>query len=837
MPRTLPLFPGNSAKPRGPFIGDQRMRWLQVPAKVAMDGVKECLDPEVFRDARQKNEDIASIGRDGFAWVDISLADKDDIALAAADREVFLRDPTRKRLCLLIESGTGKSVAMQQTQMLRGTNPGHLTIGVQFSKLPTTESTCEKTYRTEFETFLWKQVAHELPHANPQAVRQTVHRAIKRGNLTLLVDALDQTQGDHLKNKRAELLARFLESPDGQPPISCVVAGRPYSVTVDFWDKLFAPDPNWCFTLISEFNESQQRRYIGDDRWEALYVIEVSAMGQPRLLESVRELTASELDGIRTASELHWKVLNKTFNKSNQGMGRARVYFILSLIAYQMHRQVNTAGVDLTGVNKDGFHDFLAAIWGRIQSLPKEHRFRPHFPTFESFQAVVDEVAACNAELEFAFLDNTHLKQIYFRNRTLQDFFAAMWLSDVSCTEDDQLWLASVRDKAEYEEFWKLLTEMPVLSYSKNSSKQQSVHWVRSMAVLFRPVGDETYPVRCSEWMYRAWWNLLLTSGLDDPIDPQPFFSASQPNEWKFNDAVNSLQKRVQRAFQKENRGPDWNQELTDDASHAAKILLTDHLREFLAIKAGLLQVPGFDIAVKHAKWFWEPSETSGFVTIPKGKFRMGENRPFPGNDSAYEEETEHEVEITAPFEFHRHPITEGVYRLFDPMRLKEGFSPNSKKGLSPFDASWYDASVAATWLHGQLPTEQQWERACRGPESEPHTFFSSGDSELKLETIAWFNKEPIFGPVPVVLKKNQKCCNHFGLYHMHGNVWEWTANWYAKQAWLATQSENPRYRHSMRVLRGGSYSDVADKCRSSYRSSDWPIGLMLNIGFRVSRT
>ena len=239
----MPLFPKKPTKPHGPFIGDQRLRWLRIPSEATMDSVKECLDPEVFRDARHKNEDIASIGRDGFAWIDVSSADNEHLAIATADREAFLRDPTRKRLCLLIESGTGKSVAMQQTQMLRGTNPGHLTIGVQFSKLPVSDSTCEKTYRAEFETFLWKQVAHTLPHADEHAVRRTVRRAIKSGNLTLLVDALDQTQGDLQKHKRAELLAKFLETPDGQQPVSCVVAGRPYSVTADFWDAFLRQIP------------------------------------------------------------------------------------------------------------------------------------------------------------------------------------------------------------------------------------------------------------------------------------------------------------------------------------------------------------------------------------------------------------------------------------------------------------------------------------------------------------------------------------------------------------------------------------------------------------------
>ena len=636
------------------------------------------------------------------------------------------------------------------------------------------------------------------------------------------------------------MLAMFLNVESTHRSVAVVVAGRPYSITGEIWNELFVAtsgSDQWCFTLIDDFDESQQQRYAGDC-WEALQLIEVAALSQPRLLEAVRRLKPAQLENIRTAAELHWLVLNDTFDVANFGHddNRKELDWLLGLIAYTMHRHEN-----YVGVGKDEFDAFLVEMEDPIRRLPKKNLQRKKYLenhdnhdklNYVKLSTAIKKLAERNVELDFSLLHESETAQVFFRSRTLQDFYAAFWLTHVHCNTEDQLWLALVRRSDEHREFWKLLTEMPPIGYGAIKPKQQSVHWVRSMSVLFRPVGDENYPVRCGEWMYRAWWNLLLTSGPDDRSNPLPFFSVSQPNEWEFNDAVSSLQKRIQDEFEKEVRGPAWNRELPDEASQAAKILLNDHLREFLAIKAGVLQVPGVENAVRNANWFWEPSETSGFVTIPKGKFCMGENRSFRSN-GAPRHEAEHDVEITTPFELNRHPITEGVYRLFDP------FTPLDKGEFVPiYEVTWYDSKVAATWLLGQLPTEQQWERACRGPELLPHAFFSCGDCEEQLRAIAWFCYSDLgAGPFPVLCEKNEKAPNKFGLYHMHGNVNEWTSSWYAPQARLATQTKNPRYRGDKRVFRGGSFFNIAEECRSAYRDCNPPEYSRPRLGFRVSRS
>lgn len=112
------------------------------------------------------------------------------------------------------------------------------------------------------------------------------------------------------------------------------------------------------------------------------------------------------------------------------------------------------------------------------------------------------------------------------------------------------------------------------------------------------------------------------------------------------------------------------------------------------------------------------------------------------------------------------------------------------------------------------LPTSEQWEIACRAGTT---TRFCSGDIEEDLSRVAWWRNNSSQKTHPVGIKEP----NAWGIYDMHGNVWEWCLD------------EHPRYR-SYRVLRGGSYSSNAGLCESSYVSSDEPDGHDGSLGFRV---
>jgi len=130
------------------------------------------------------------------------------------------------------------------------------------------------------------------------------------------------------------------------------------------------------------------------------------------------------------------------------------------------------------------------------------------------------------------------------------------------------------------------------------------------------------------------------------------------------------------------------------------------------------------------------------------------------------------------------------------------------------------------------LPTEGQWEYACR---AETTTYYNDGlatSHDSQLDVLGWYSgsepkptaAQPVGGLLP----------NAWGLYDMHGNVWEWCLDWYASSPEIGIDPDRAVSGSGSRVLRGGGWSDAASGCRSAYRSSSPPSSRDSRIGFRV---
>lgn len=117
-----------------------------------------------------------------------------------------------------------------------------------------------------------------------------------------------------------------------------------------------------------------------------------------------------------------------------------------------------------------------------------------------------------------------------------------------------------------------------------------------------------------------------------------------------------------------------------------------------------------------------------------------------------------------------------------------------------------------------RLPTEAEWEYACRAGTG---TSYSFGDNPQKLRNYAWFKTNSGGRPRPV----GQKLPNPWGLYDMHGNVWEWCNDFYKVDYYQESPEKNPKGPKTgdTKILRGGSWNSTADKCRSSYRYNEDP--------------
>jgi formylglycine-generating enzyme required for sulfatase activity len=128
------------------------------------------------------------------------------------------------------------------------------------------------------------------------------------------------------------------------------------------------------------------------------------------------------------------------------------------------------------------------------------------------------------------------------------------------------------------------------------------------------------------------------------------------------------------------------------------------------------------------------------------------------------------------------------------------------------------------------LPTEAQWEYACRAGTT---TFWHCGDDEATLQEYAWFNANP-GGKTHRV---GELLASGFGLYDMHGNVWEWCADYWATGYYAESPSNDPSgpSAGSGRVLRGGYWGYHARHCRSAYRHGYSPRYRHLHLGLRLA--
>ena len=215
-------------------------------------------------------------------------------------------------------------------------------------------------------------------------------------------------------------------------------------------------------------------------------------------------------------------------------------------------------------------------------------------------------------------------------------------------------------------------------------------------------------------------------------------------------------------------------------------------------------------------------------ILIPAGKFVMGSPESEKGRSKG---ETQHEVTFTKAFYMGKYEVTQEQWESV------MGNNPSIKiKGarLPVTNVSWNDCQDFIKKLNAKtnggyrLPTEAEWEYACRAGTT---TKYSVGDKITPKD--ANYRDSKIGEPVAVGSYKP----NAFGLYDMHGNVWEWCEDWYADyQAGAVTDPKGPAT-GERRVLRGGSFNFYVWNTRSSFRFNLSPTSRYLFYGFRLART
>lgn len=211
---------------------------------------------------------------------------------------------------------------------------------------------------------------------------------------------------------------------------------------------------------------------------------------------------------------------------------------------------------------------------------------------------------------------------------------------------------------------------------------------------------------------------------------------------------------------------------------------------------------------------------TLQMVLVPAGSFVMGS--PASETDRDQDEGPAHHVTIIQPFYIGKFEITQRQWTAVmgqNPSRIQNPLvtTPDSPADLPVEEVSWLAASEFVERLSTRaggrfsLPTEAQWEYAAR---AGTQTAFSFGDDPGELGEYAWHDDNALRRPHPVGTKKP----NAWGLYDVHGNVWEWCRDGFqlyeSGPQFDPTGAEPP----TAAVLRGGAWEDPPHRCRSAYR-------------------
>ncbi|BCS34109.1 hypothetical protein TBR22_A33380 [Luteitalea sp. TBR-22] len=228
-----------------------------------------------------------------------------------------------------------------------------------------------------------------------------------------------------------------------------------------------------------------------------------------------------------------------------------------------------------------------------------------------------------------------------------------------------------------------------------------------------------------------------------------------------------------------------------------------------------------------------EPVTGMPFVSIPAGTFEMGSPEREAGREP---QERAHAVTLTRPFWIGAHEVTQAQWRTV------MGTAPSHFRGddLPVERVSWHDVQAFVARLSAlspgprfRLPTEAEWEYACR---AGSRTAYAWGDTlSLEEANVAVLERGALGGrrrTTPVATFRP----NAWGLYDMHGNVWEWTEDAHCAYGTAPARDPVGRCNAATKVIRGGSWYFAADSARCGLRYTHRPKDVGFSLGVRVVR-
>jgi formylglycine-generating enzyme required for sulfatase activity len=791
----LPMPPSDSNVPT-PFIGDQELHLLHCP----------------------RGEDpFAYFKRDKFhskAWRPVEPG-----------RTSFLADTSIARLCVTIGGGIGKTTALEQAEIVRqAINPNHLAVFLESSELPSQmKDYLDTDHPADAE--IVKRILAAARGVDPVGLRGLIQHRIRSGNFSLIVDALDQMpQGRKLGGQTPEDILRELKLLlQSYPSVRLIVSGRPWAV--QHYREFFSGSGDWQFVKVAEFDGRQIQTYLttnnsSEDRLSEVKRLEADLLRVPRFLKRLRTMEFQSLTRMRTAADLYWEsvkeVLELGVKNQPSELKVERATLLLALLAWTMTDE----GLSVN-VPPDRFESYLSKAWENGGATLRRLRIIDPKGTedvaFAQFVGWLERLMQLNTCTEQVLIDNHELTELHWQDKTLQDFFAAVWITRYG---DQPAWdwlkqrpcLTGDEAQRDHYDVWRFAVGMP-----PDPTVRNDVRYVQAMSELYAVPDRLGDLARSSEMIYRSLPAMLQLSG---------FLSKRDWTEQDFHAAAFAAQEQACRMVFVNAPPPLYR----SDVARQAGDLLLAYLSEFPRI---VRSEHGTASQQRLAQDF-----QGWFVPIPPGE---SDSLTFWMGDKIYRQnrEQQHASSIPGRIQMAKYPVTNALLSLFD-NRHAQRFVNYKKYSPDPqcpaVYADWYTAWCVALWLGCRLPTEQEWEYACRAQPglTQVPTKWHCGNTEAKLIDFAWYgersgNKTHVVDREGIEGKRP----NGWGLYHMHGNVWEWTSSWYHA---VAEADQNPEL-GKFRVLRGGSFGDFAFNCRSANRLLRDPSDSYGYVGFRVILT
>jgi hypothetical protein len=869
-----------TTRPQTPFIETQGVQLL-----TAAGDPRPHLRAEYFRSRRAGApatllQDPATAAQEPDAWEPIERDDLLRGETTLADGSVV----SLHRLVITTDAGVGKTTNMRwlNTHLTR-TAAGSIAFLIQPGWLSRRDGPSDWLHLLRDQLI---QPARQQLSSKKLARRESLAldllvRLRDEGQLTILYDALDQSDAKHV-----HLLEDLLEPRWHQCRVD--ISGRPHALR-RYWEPLFARRSDWRFVQLDEFAEDEQRRYLGETadgqaRFERISSEARTILGVPRVLEYISfEVPDSELELLKTPSDVYWRAtqnliargLDKEHSKIASELGGGRLppadqcelaVELLAGIAFEMTAdQVLRAPQDETSDALDP--DDLPALKSNFDAIPptRYRDFRDKVYArlsqskfyqgvgYDAFAADLNRLAAMNTVLSNGFFDNAMyegLTSVLWRNRSLQEFFTAVWLSRYyagDTTYDDadgrrlQDWIYLPDDplSEDYYEIWRYAAEMP-------AEGRSGPHWVRALRALYQP-GDGTDNTRRSnEILYRSWPTMTgYASGRQDVSAIAESRAVLRAFRSEFEETILAGNRgaEAQQAArecvdsfvwlevgefkmgtpeEKQGRMPDssrefwtrWLEEGQDD--HEGYV--DRHLDRipYAPGKAGERQ------REEDYQFFLEAHRNGDIEAIKNALYATDETPEVPLHQSD-------------TFGLSHSPTPNAWYRLYDPshgLRQTEyqsiyaDSSPTADRPV--IYVTWYDAWMFCQWA--------SWERTVVGCPASTHGSMpprrarpATGITGGMRATSTRRSVTPT-GTRGVRRRRATHKRILGGLRDMLGNVQEWCDDWYRRK-----YSRDATDQTSAGVLRGASWGSDAVVRRSSFRNYSPPTTRNYLVGFTTT--